>query len=136
MVILYLFYFKYLPVRSLWVSSDQPCAALPRLSKMELPGSQLQEETNQGRFLLQQILPKYWETKKYIILPTTLYFTVRRGKLRIYTLQNTPKIFWKSWGPHGMCCGMFCLDGEVIFIHSKHVKQIGSSPLILFVTCG
>ena len=36
----------------------------------------------------------------------------------------------------GMCCGMFCLDGEVLFIHSKHEKKIGSSTLILFVTCG
>ena len=24
-----------------------------------------------------------------------------------------------------MCCGMFCLDQEVIFIHSKQVNKIG-----------
>ena len=28
------------------------------------------------------------------------------------------------------------LDGEVVFIHSKHVNKIGSSTLILVVTCG
>ena len=22
-----------------------------------------------------------------------------------------------------MCCGMFCLDGEVVFIHSKQVNN-------------
>ena len=35
-----------------------------------------------------------------------------------------------------MCYSLFCLDGEVIFIHSKHVNKIGSSTLILVVTCG
>ena len=30
----------------------------------------------------------------------------------------------------------YFLDGEVVFIHSKHVNQIGSSTLILVVTCG
>ena len=35
-----------------------------------------------------------------------------------------------------MCCGMFCLDGEVVFIHSKYLNKIGSSTLILVVTCG
>ena len=35
-----------------------------------------------------------------------------------------------------MGCGMFCTDGEVVFIHSKHVNKIGSSTLILVVTCG
>ena len=35
-----------------------------------------------------------------------------------------------------MCCSMYCLDGEVVFIHSKHVNKIGSSTLILLVTCG
>ena len=27
-----------------------------------------------------------------------------------------------------MCCGMFCLDGEVVFIHSKQVNKLGPSP--------
>ena len=35
-----------------------------------------------------------------------------------------------------MCFGMFCLDGEAVFIHSKHVNKIGSSTLILVATCG
>ena len=35
-----------------------------------------------------------------------------------------------------MCFGMFCLDGYVVFIYSKHVNKIGSSTLILVVTCG
>ena len=35
-----------------------------------------------------------------------------------------------------MCCGMFCLDGEVIFIRSKHVNKIVSSTLVLVFTCG
>ena len=35
-----------------------------------------------------------------------------------------------------MYCGMFCLDGEVVFIHSNHVIKIGSCTLILVVTCG
>ena len=35
-----------------------------------------------------------------------------------------------------MCCSMFCLDGEVVSINSKHVNKIGSSTLILDVTCG
>ena len=30
----------------------------------------------------------------------------------------------------------FCLDGEVVFINSKHVNKIGSSTLIVVVTCG
>ena len=35
-----------------------------------------------------------------------------------------------------MGCGMFCLDGEIVFTHAKHVNQIGFSTLILVVTCG
>ena len=35
-----------------------------------------------------------------------------------------------------MCCSMFSLDGEVVFIHSKHMNKIGSITLILVVTCG
>ena len=31
---------------------------------------------------------------------------------------------------------MFCLDGKVVFIHSRHVNKIGSITLILVVTCG
>ena len=31
--------------------------------------------------------------EKHVILPTTLNFDVRRGKLRIYTLQNPPEVF-------------------------------------------
>ena len=31
--------------------------------------------------------------KKYVILPSTLNFAVRRGKLRIYTLQNPSEVF-------------------------------------------
>ena len=33
-----------------------------------------------------------------------------------------------------MCCGRFCLDGEVIFNHSKQVNKIGSSSLSLGLT--
>ena len=29
-----------------------------------------------------------------------------------------------------MSCGIFCLGGEVVFIHSKNVNKIGSSTLI------
>ena len=35
-----------------------------------------------------------------------------------------------------MCFSMFCLDGEVLFIHAKHVNEIGSRTLILVVTRG
>ena len=35
-----------------------------------------------------------------------------------------------------MCCSMYCLDGEVVFIRSKHVNKIGSRTLILVITCG
>ena len=35
-----------------------------------------------------------------------------------------------------MCCSIFCLDGEVVFINSKHENKIGFSTLILVVTCG
>ena len=38
--------------------------------------------------------------EKHIILPTTLIFAVRRGKLRIYTLKNRPELFWK-FAPSG-----------------------------------
>ena len=31
--------------------------------------------------------------EKHVILPTTLNFPVRSGKLRIYTLQNSPEVF-------------------------------------------
>ena len=30
--------------------------------------------------------------KKYVVLPTTLSFAMRRGKLRIYTLQTPPEV--------------------------------------------
>ena len=63
--------------------------------------------------------------KKHVIPPTTLNFALRRGKLRIYTLQNTPGGILKVcpfWRLQGMCCGMFCLDGEVVFIHSEPVN--------------
>ena len=33
--------------------------------------------------------------KKYVILPNTLNFVVRRGKLKSYTLSNPPEVFWK-----------------------------------------
>ena len=38
--------------------------------------------------------------EKHVILPTTLNFVVRRGKLGIYTLLNPPRIFWK-FAPSG-----------------------------------
>ena len=38
--------------------------------------------------------------EKRMILPTTLNFTVRRDKLRIYTLQNPPEVFSK-FAPSG-----------------------------------
>ena len=73
------------------------------------------------------------------ILPTTLNFTVRRGKLRIKILQTPLKVIWK-FSPllwlQRLCCGMFSLDGEVVFIHSKHEIKIGSSTLFLVVTGG
>ena len=31
--------------------------------------------------------------EKHVILPTTLNFVLKKGKLRIYTLQNTPEVF-------------------------------------------
>ena len=31
--------------------------------------------------------------EKHVILPTTVNFAVRRGKIRIYTPQNHPEIF-------------------------------------------
>ena len=31
--------------------------------------------------------------EKHVILPTTIDFVVRRGKLRSYTLQNSPEVF-------------------------------------------
>ena len=37
---------------------------------------------------------------KHVIVPTTLNFVVRRGKLRIYTVLNPPEIFWK-FAPSG-----------------------------------
>ena len=33
--------------------------------------------------------------EKHVILPITLNFAVRRGKLKIYTLQNPSEVFWK-----------------------------------------
>ena len=37
-----------------------------------------------------------WDKEEQrIILPTTLNFAVRRGKLRIYTLQHPNEVFWK-----------------------------------------
>ena len=39
--------------------------------------------------------------EKHAILPTTLNFAVRRGKLRIYTLPNPPEVFWKFASPDG-----------------------------------
>ena len=38
--------------------------------------------------------------EKHIILPTTLNFVVRKGKLKSYTLQNPPEVFWK-FAPSG-----------------------------------
>ena len=35
-----------------------------------------------------------------------------------------------------MWCGMFCLDGEVVFIHLKQMDKIGSSALVLVFTRG
>ena len=35
-----------------------------------------------------------------------------------------------------MCFGIFSLDGEVVFIYSKHVNKICSITLILVSTCG
>ena len=35
-----------------------------------------------------------------------------------------------------MGCGMFCLNGEVVFIHLKQVNKIGSGTLILVIKCG
>ena len=32
---------------------------------------------------------------KHVILPTSLNFALRMGKLRIYTLQNTPEVLLK-----------------------------------------
>ena len=34
-------------------------------------------------------------------------------------LWGIQKLF-PSWRLQGICCGMFCLDGEVVLIHSKH----------------
>ena len=57
--------------------------------------------------------------EKHDIFPTTFNFVMRRGKLRIYTLLN-PRDILKvccTWRLQGMGCGMFCLNGEVVFIH-------------------
>ena len=35
-----------------------------------------------------------------------------------------------------LCCCMHCLDGEVVFIHSKYVNKIVSSTPILFSHVG
>ena len=35
-----------------------------------------------------------------------------------------------------MVCGMFYLDGDVAFIHSKHVKKKCFTTIILVVKCG
>ena len=47
--------------------------------------------------------------EKHGILPTTLNFVVRRGKLRSYILQKTPEVFWK-FAPSGgyKKCAVVC----------------------------
>ena len=47
----------------------------------------------------------------------------------MFTLSKKKRRYSESL-LQGMCCGMFCLDGDVVFIHSKHVNEIGSSTLI------
>ena len=42
-------------------------------------------------------------------------------------------LFWRL---QEMCCGMFCLDGEIIFIHSIQVNITGCITLILVLTRG
>ena len=39
--------------------------------------------------------------EKYVILPTTLNFAVKMGKLRIYTLKNPSEVSWKFAPPEG-----------------------------------
>ena len=78
------------------------------------------------------------------VVPEHLYIKVKKGfknkqdqnlthrcapwGLRIYNLFNLLSL--------PMCCSMFCLYGEVVFIHSEEMNKIGSSTLILVVTCG
>ena len=76
--------------------------------------------------------------EKHIILHTTLNIAVRRGKLRTYTLQNTPKVFWK-FAPSGGYkeCAVACFAKmERLSSFIKKCEKIGSRALILVVTCG
>ena len=41
------------------------------------------------------------KVEKHIILPTTLNFAVRRGKIGIYTLNNRSEVFCKFSPPEG-----------------------------------
>ena len=74
------------------------------------------------------------------ISPSTLNFIVRGGKLGIYTLYNPPEELVGTGSPSRsikeVCCGMFCLDGEVVFVHSQQVDKTGPSTLILVYTRG
>ena len=66
-------------------------------------------------------------------------FSCERGQTQDLHSQKPPWGIMKvcpSWRLQGMCCGMFCIDGEVVFIHSKLVNKIRSNTLILVVTCG
>ena len=49
--------------------------------------------------------------EKHLILPATLNFAVKRGKLRIYTLQNPPEVSWK-FSPSGGYkeCAVVCFS--------------------------
>ena len=64
--------------------------------------------------------------ENHVILPTTLNFAVRRGKLWIYTIQNPSEVFWKFSPPEGYKeCAVVCfakMERSSSFIHNMWTK--------------
>ena len=75
----------------MWNVSNDSWQFFNKISRTTGPGQTLDKEEKHG------------------ILPTTLNFAVRRGTLRIYTLQNPPEVFWKFAPPGGYKeCAAIC----------------------------
>ena len=73
-------------------------------------------------------MPTSGKNLKQIISSSKVNLAVREGKLGTSTFLNSPEILWRL---KEVCFGMFCLDGDVVFIHSKQVFKTGPSTLVL-----
>ena len=70
-------------------------------------------------------MPTSGKNLKQIISPSKVNLAVREGKLGTSTFLNSPEMLKE------VCFGMFCLDVDVVFIHSKQVFKTGPSTMVL-----